>query len=138
MRLPSLIALLALAAPVSLQAHEAAPPAAKAPALQDLLARDLTGSPDKEIVMFTVSYAPGGSSMPHRHDAQVFVYVLEGAVKLQVQGGPLETVKAGGVFYEKPDDIHLVSANASQTAPARFLVVMVKDKGKPASSALAH
>jgi len=34
-------------------------------------------------------------------------------------------------FYEGPDDVHIVGRNASQTAPAKFLVFLVKDKGAP-------
>lgn len=93
-----------------------------------LITRDLIGTPGKEVTMETVEYAPGGKSPPHRHHAQVFVYVLEGSVRMQVQGSPAVTLGPGGTFYESPDDLHVVSENASQTKPAKFLVVMVKDK----------
>lgn len=93
-----------------------------------LLTRDLMGMAGKEVVMETVVYAPGGKSPPHRHNAQVFVYGLEGSVRMQVQGSPEVTLGPGGTFYEGPDDVHVVSENASQTQPAKFLVVMVKDK----------
>ena len=93
-----------------------------------LLARDLIGVPGKELTMETVEYAPGAKSPPHRHHAQVFVYVLEGSVRMQVQDSPAVTLGPGGTFYESPDDLHVVSENASQTKPAKFLVVMVKDK----------
>jgi quercetin dioxygenase-like cupin family protein len=82
-------------------------------------------------VMTTVEYPPGGSSPPHRHNAQVFVYVLEGHVKMQVQGGPLLTLGPGETFYESPTDIHTVSANASATEKARFLAIVIKDKDEP-------
>jgi quercetin dioxygenase-like cupin family protein len=94
-----------------------------------LLARDLAGASGKEVTMETVEYPPGGKSPPHRHHAQVFVYVLEGSLRMQVQGSPAVTVGRGGTFYESPDDVHIVSENSSQTRPARFLVVMIKDKG---------
>ena len=98
-----------------------------------LMTQDLVGAPGKEALMITVTYAAGGLSLPHRHDAQVFVYVLEGEVTMQVQGHPPVTLHSGETFYEGPDDIHQVSANASRTRPAKILVFMVKDKGKPAS-----
>ena len=97
-----------------------------------LMSRDLAAAPGKEVVMLTVEYPPGGSSSPHRHNAQTFVYVLEGSVVMQVKGGPLQTLGPGQTFYEGPDDIHVVSKNASQAQPAKFLVVFVKDKGAPA------
>jgi quercetin dioxygenase-like cupin family protein len=52
---------------------------------------------------------------------------------MQVDGAPVVTLKAGETFYENPDDVHRVSANASDTEPVKFLVVMIKDKGKPAT-----
>jgi quercetin dioxygenase-like cupin family protein len=64
----------------------------------------------------------------------VFVYVLEGAVKMQVQGSEPVTLGPGETFYEGPDDIHTVSANASQSRPARILVFIVKDKAAPIST----
>lgn len=102
-------------------------------AVAQLMSRDLIGVPDKEVLMITVTYLPGGASVPHRHDAQVFVYVLEGELTMQVKGAPPVTVRPGQTFYEGPDDIHQVSANASRTAPAKILVFMVKDKARPAS-----
>ena len=99
-----------------------------------LMARDLVGSPGKEATMITVEYPPGWSSSPHRHDAQTFVYVLEGSVVMAVQGGKEVTLGPGETFYESPDDVHSVSRNASATKPAKFLVFMLKDKDKPAST----
>jgi quercetin dioxygenase-like cupin family protein len=98
-----------------------------------LMTKDLAGVPGKEVVMLTVEYLPGGASLPHRHDANVFVYVLEGMLNMQVEGQDAVTLKPGDTFYEGLDDIHRVSANASKTEPVKFLVLMVKDKGKPAS-----
>src|SRR5687767_8437590 len=98
-----------------------------------LMAKDLTGIPNKEGTMITVQYQPGGASLPHRHDAHVFVYVLEGSVKMQVDGQPVVTLTAGQTFYENPGDVHRVSANASTTKPAKILVFMVKDKDKAAT-----
>jgi quercetin dioxygenase-like cupin family protein len=59
------------------------------------------------------------------------VYVLEGSIIMQVAGKEPVTLKPGETFYENPDDIHAKSANASQTEPAKFVVFIVKDKGKP-------
>lgn len=102
-----------------------------------LLTKDLTGIPNKEGTMLTVQYQPGGASLPHRHDAHVFVYVLEGSVKMQVDGQPVVTLTAGQTFYESPGDVHRVSANASTTQPAKILVFMVKDKDKAATKPVA-
>jgi len=106
----------------------AAQPAA---AVTPLLTRALPDLAGKEVTMLTVEYPPGGASAPHRHDANTFVYVLEGAVVMQVAGGEEVTLRAGDTFYETPTDIHSVSRNASATAPAKFLVFQVKDQGAP-------
>lgn len=104
--------------------------------VQSLLTEPLSGIPGKEVTVLTVEYLPGGASMPHRHDADVFVYVLEGAVVMQVDGKEPVTVRKGQTFRENPKDIHRQSANASKTEPAKFLVFMVKDQGKPATRPL--
>ena len=98
-----------------------------------LLTKELPGVPGKEASMLTVEYAPGQASSPHRHNASTFVYVLEGSVVMQVQGGKAMTLGPGETFYESPDDVHVVSRNASDTKSARILVFFVKEKGTPAS-----
>lgn len=100
-------------------------------AVRSLLSKDLAGIPGKELSMITVEYQPGGSDQVHKHHAQVLVYVLEGSIVMQVRGEAPITLMPGQTFYEGPDDVHTVSRNASQTAPAKFLVFFVKDKGAP-------
>lgn len=89
---------------------------------------------DNEILVLEINLEPGQSSSPHRHNAHVFVYVLEGLVNMQVAGGELQTLGPGEMFYENPDDIHAVSANASDTEPAKFLVHILKKVGVPVSA----
>jgi quercetin dioxygenase-like cupin family protein len=96
-----------------------------------ILSKDLMDIPGKEGLMLTVEYPPGGSDPIHRHNADAFVYVLEGSIVMQVRGGEEMTLTPGQTFYEGPDDVHLVGRNASQTKPAKFVVFMVKDKGAP-------
>src|SRR6185295_18397130 len=97
------------------------------PLMSEVLS-DISG---KEGLMITVEYAPGGSSPIHRHNAHAFVYVLEGSIVMQVKGGKEVTLTPGQTYYENPNDVHVVSRNASTTGPAKFLVVLVKDKGAP-------
>jgi quercetin dioxygenase-like cupin family protein len=96
-----------------------------------LMTKELPDFPGKEGMVEIVEFAPGEVSQPHRHNADLFVYVLEGSIITQVKGGNAETVHAGGVFYESPTDIHSVSRNASATQPAKLLVFYVKVKGAP-------
>jgi len=99
--------------------------------VQPLLSKDLSGIPGKEGLMVKVTFPPGHSDGLHRHDAHVFVYVLEGSVIMQLKGKPSVTLHAGDTFYEAPDDIHLEGKNASATSPATFIAFFVKDKGAP-------
>jgi quercetin dioxygenase-like cupin family protein len=96
-----------------------------------LMSKDLTELPGKEVVMIAVEYPPGSADPVHRHNAQAFVYVMEGSIVMQVKGQKEVTLTPGQTFYEGPDDVHLVGRNASSTQPARFLVLLVKDKGAP-------
>jgi quercetin dioxygenase-like cupin family protein len=109
----------------------AGPLMAQEPEVTSLMSKDLPDFPGKEAVMITVEYPPGGSDPIHRHNAHAFVYVLEGSVVMQVQGGKEVTLTPGQTFYEGPDDVHVVGRNASTTRPAKFLVLLVKDKGAP-------
>jgi len=96
-----------------------------------LLSKDLTEFPGKEGTMITVVYPPGGSEPIHRHNAHVFVYVLQGSVVMQVRGGKELILTAGQTFYEGPSDIHVIGRNASKTESAKFIAFFVKDKGAP-------
>jgi quercetin dioxygenase-like cupin family protein len=118
-----IVVVLAVLVTGALVAHE--------PKVTQVLSKDLTDIPGKESLMLTVEYPPGGSDPVHRHNADAFVYVLEGSVVMQVKGGKEVTLTPGQTFYEGPGDIHVVGRNASQTKPAKFLVFMVKDKGAP-------
>jgi len=114
----------------------ATPAAAQQSRSTALMTKDLTGIPGKEGLMTTVEYPPGASGQVHRHNAHVFVYVLEGSIVMQVAGGKEVTLTPGQTFYENPGDVHTVGRNASATEPAKFLVFMVKDKGAPVSVAV--
>ena len=96
-----------------------------------LMTKDLPESPSKEVLMITVEKPPGGSDPIHRHNAHGFIYVLEGSIVMQVEGGKEVTLTPGQTFYESPSDIHVVGRNASNTKAVKFLVVLIKDKGAP-------
>lgn len=81
-----------------------------------LFAKDLAGIVGKEGTMTTVEYGPGVSSSVHRHDADFFVYVLEGSVVMQVRGGKETALRQGQTFYESPSDIHGVQKRQRQRA----------------------
>src|SRR6266550_4676685 len=115
------------------QAAQVQPEAQAAPGAKvtQLISVNLPDLPGKEGVMITVEYPPGGSDPIHRHNADVFVYVLEGSLVMQLRGGEETTLTPGQTFYEGPNDVHVVSRNASATEPAKFVVFFVKDIGAP-------
>jgi quercetin dioxygenase-like cupin family protein len=120
--------LLAAAGLVAAQLAAAAP--IPDPLVTALFSKELANVPGKEVLMITVDYAPGAFDPVHRHDAHGFIYVLEGSIVMGVKGGKEVTLKPGQTFYEGPDDLHTVGRNASKTKPAKFLVFLLKDKGK--------
>jgi quercetin dioxygenase-like cupin family protein len=87
----------------------------------------LDGSHLRAIVM-EVNYAPGEADKPHSHPCTVIGYVAEGAIRFQVKGGAPEAVyKAGESFYEPPNGVHQVSANASAKDPAKLIAFFICD-----------
>jgi quercetin dioxygenase-like cupin family protein len=109
----------------------AAQQASNAPKTTTLLSKPLQGIEGKEGLMTVIDFPPGASAPAHRHNANVFVYVLEGSIVTQLEGQALVTLTAGQTYTESPTDTHRVARNASETAPARMLVFFVKDQGVP-------
>jgi len=125
LKFPASLLLLAASA-TSVQA--AAPEAIVAP----LLTKALPDFPGKEALVMTVTYPPGSVDPAHRHHADAFIYVLEGSIIMGVRGGKSVTLTPGQTFYEGPTDVHTVGRNASASKPAKFLVVMLKNRNEPA------
>lgn len=86
-----------------------------------------------ETTVLEVTYPPAGSSLPHRHPCPVIGYVVQGNLRTQVEGEPSAVYRAGETFYEETGAVHLVSANASEESPVRFLAVFTCDRDTPLS-----
>ena len=127
MSITKLILMLACLMSVTMEPKEA-----KEANVTPLFSEDLANLPGKEGLMLMVEYPPGSADPIHRHNANAFVYVLEGSIVMQVRGGKEVTLTPGQTFYEGPDDVHVIGRNASQTKPAKFVVFLVKEKGAPA------
>ena len=109
------------------QGNEAPPPV-----VRPVMTQALPAYPGKEVLTLLVEYPPGGADPVHRHDAHGFIYVLEGSIVMGVKGGKEATLRPGQSFHEGPEDLHTVGRNASKEKPAKFLVFLLKDAGKPA------
>ena len=107
------------------------PPAA---IVEEEMIKPLPDFPGKEALVLTVIYPPGAVDPVHRHDAHAFVYVLEGSIVMGVRGGKTVTLTPGQSFYEGPEDVHTVGRNASTTKPAKFVVVLLKNRGSPVAT----
>ena len=83
------------------------------------------------VTALEVNYGPGQSSAAHRHPGITLAYVLEGEVRSKLDDGPERTYKAGEMWLETPNQLHAVSGNASKTAPAKILAILLAEKGKP-------
>jgi quercetin dioxygenase-like cupin family protein len=88
--------------------------------------------PGHEVTMITLDIPPGSGSLPHRHPGHhTFGYVLDGTYKIKLDNGPETALTKGQTFYEAPGQLHAVSRNASDTEPAKVLVFMLAESGKP-------
>lgn len=97
--------------------------------VQPLMKQSISDAPGKNVMIATVTLAPGQSAAPHLHPGSIFAYVLEGSVVSQLEGEPPRTYKQGETWYEAPRVHHLVTRNASATQPARLVVwAIVGDK----------
>ena len=132
MRIHHLLSLLALLWSGTVAAQGQPGPAAPPAKVTPVMTQALPDYPGKEALVLSVEYPPGGASPIHHHDAHAFVYVLEGSVVMAVKGGTEITLTPGQSWSEKPEDVHTVSRNASKTKPAKFVVFLLKDAGKPA------
>lgn len=125
--------LLIAALPVGDAAFAQAPkPKEKAAKVTLVFDHALPNAPGKSMKGVLVEYGPGGYSSGHTHAKSAFIYatVLEGAIRSQINNGPATVYKAGQNFYEMPGDRHGVSANASETEPAKLLAVFVVDSSE--------
>lgn len=100
-----------------------------AEAVKPAFNQQISNIPGKSVVAVTVEYAPGGKTPAHHHAGSAFVtaYVLSGAIRSQVDDGPVQVFHAGESWSEKPGARHTVSENASATEPAKLLAVFVVD-----------
>jgi quercetin dioxygenase-like cupin family protein len=111
---------------IAASAHDASDSKARVTLVYD---QALPNVPGKSLRGVLVEYVPGGSSPAHTHAKSAFIYatVLEGAIRSQVNDGPVRTYRVGESFSEFPGDHHRVSTNASATERARLLAVFVVD-----------
>jgi quercetin dioxygenase-like cupin family protein len=82
-----------------------------------------------EVVSVTGELEPGGRTSRHQHPVPVFVYILEGTLTVQADGGQPREYTPGQAFVE--DVNHWHQAFNKGTAPVKILVVFMGEEGKP-------
>ncbi len=87
-----------------------------------------------EIVVVIGELEAGGQTALHQHPVPTVVYVLEGTITVQSQGGPAAEYKAGQAFVEDIKQTHQ-AFNKTRTA-AKILVVYAGEEGKPTAIAV--
>jgi len=131
MRIGRVVASMALTAALFAPANLHADAGDSSAKVTPLMRQPLPDSPGKDGVLITVEFAPGHVDPVHRHPGHAFIYVLEGSVEMQMEGGELHTLKPGDTFYENPKLTHSVGRNVSKTQPAKLLVFFVADRNAP-------
>jgi quercetin dioxygenase-like cupin family protein len=99
---------------------------------KELLQKDLNAYVGGDLVLSVgeITIAPGASGSRHRHPGPTFVYVLEGAVEIELEGAPAKTYRAGETFYEDPHQLNISTRNGSKAEPARILVYHLSHQGE--------
>jgi len=112
------------------QAGDAKPPYTITPILQQAMSDP--GLAGYEMLTLRLDLVPGGTdSAPHRHDADLFVYVLQGDVEVEL-GGEKAKYSAGAMFHEPRNELHSLLRNTSDDQPASVLAVFVIKSGREA------
>jgi quercetin dioxygenase-like cupin family protein len=88
--------------------------------------------PGREGVQETVEFAPGAREAKHTHPGDLFAYLLEGTLSLDIEGTPARTVNPGDAFFVPAEKVHW--AECSGKMPCKLLVTFVVEKGKPLMS----
>lgn len=87
---------------------------------------DLKGYKLESSVM---TIAPGAKdTVSHRHDCDLFGYVLEGEVQIGLDHAAPVAYKTGQMFFEKRNVLHSLAANPLTDRPSRVLLLfLIKD-----------
>jgi quercetin dioxygenase-like cupin family protein len=96
-----------------------------------ILEHAIDGLPGRQFSVVRICYAPGEAGASHHHTAPLVAYVVSGALRSRVGEGPERVYRAGESFYEPPNAIHHVSANASLSEPVTFIAVFVAPANSP-------
>lgn len=114
---------------LAVRAHAQSLPAS-AGTVHVLMTQPIPDQPGTDVTLLSVDYPPNGSTPPHEHPGHTYAYVLKGSVVSQLDDQPAQTYTTGQTWSEAPHQHHMISKNASATAPAKLLVFMIAPHGQ--------
>ena len=123
----------AITVPVGMGAHihmmEADAGAAARPTttVRPLSCEKLPNVPRHSITTALVEFPPNAHTPRHRHPGAVTAFVIKGALRSQMEGGPAAIYTKGQTWFEAPGAIHAFAENASATEPAELLAIFVAE-----------
>jgi quercetin dioxygenase-like cupin family protein len=101
-------------------------PAAK---ITPLLKEDLTGQPDKEVIMVLIEWPPGTGTGRHTHPGDEYATVLDGTLTGQKENAEAKTYSAGQSYHNEAGVVHEAKNASNQVV--KSLSIFVVEKGKP-------
>ncbi|WP_414696047.1 cupin domain-containing protein [Paraburkholderia sp.] len=119
-------------------AHDMDDPAAAGEKIAPVLKQAIPEAPGKNVLIATVTFAPGQNSEPHMHPGSIFAYVTQGHIESQLEGSPARVYGPGEAWYEPPGAHHILARNASKTEPAQILVFAIAGEHDPIKKPLPH
>jgi quercetin dioxygenase-like cupin family protein len=99
----------------------------------ELIRADVADAAGKETVIYVADLMPGAEGARHTHYGDEFVYILDGSLIVTPDGKEPVTLKQGETAHLAPADGIHAARNGSASKPAKVLVVLVVEKGKPLS-----
>lgn len=96
----------------------------------ELLRKPLSGVEGKEFVVFVADLPPGAIASRHLHPGDEAIYMLQGALLFEPEGGQPFELKAGQIAFNPAKHIHKAK-NASPSKAAKVLNCMLAEKGQP-------
>jgi quercetin dioxygenase-like cupin family protein len=130
--------MIALASMSAAQAHESQAHDRASETVAPVMKQAIPEAPGKNVLIATVTFAPGQASEPHMHKGSVFAYVMQGHIESQIEGSPARTYGPGEAWYEPPGSHHILARNASATEPAQILVFAVAGEHDAIKQPIPH
>lgn len=84
--------------------------------------------PGKVMKTFHVLMSPNSYAGPHHHPGSTSAYILKGSLRMQYDGGRIQDLSAGNIWFEEPNCVHNLTENLSTTESAEILVTMLVDE----------